>query len=298
MSCQIDTSVMALRELKLKNINNIIYKLVNYMNAIIYCSDNQVNNNMTNLKELIKHLILFNNNDGAYSQTTSDIGNGKMFLNFSYLPVFLQAYLLSYDIFTKYEKNMVNKYIRKMYFLIKQLMMSKINNWRFGYGRIALLVGYILNDKDIYTNGLEIINFSFRKIDINTGFIWSEMDRGHRTLVYNCKSANFICDSLYFMINTSNIKLNDNVLKKVNSFANLIISTAMMRNTNNVNSKNTIIENNKYKTYTKFDQEVPRNRSLSFINYDFVYNILNSTNKTYINVDNMLINSGPLAIGQ
>ena len=222
-----------------------------------------------------------------------------MFLNFSYLPVFLQAYLLSYDIFTKYQQNNVKEYIKYMYELIKNLMMSKKNNWRFGYGRIALLCGYILNDIKIYTNGLEIINYSFKSIDIKQGFIKPEMDRGSKTLVYNCKSANFICDSLYFMINTSNKILNDDILEKVKAFTNLIILT-INNKTKIVNDKTVIDEENEYQKATKFEQEVPGSKSLNFIDYDFVYNVLNKQNQKYIDVlySNNVINSSPLAIGE
>jgi len=274
-----------------------ILKLLNdNLNGIMFCSDNQVNNYKNNLKQIVYYLA----DKKFYSKTDQKMNEGQMYLNFSYLPIFLQSYMLAYDIFPK--NNIVTNYITSMYFLLEYNMMGKKNNWKFGYGRLALLCGYILNNEKIYNNGVNILNYAFTQINTD-GFILSEMTRGGKTLIYNCKSANFICDSLYYLINTSNFKLNDIIIKYIKAFTNLIVSTFMMK-TENIDGIYYISENNKYQINTKAKQEAIHNQELNFLRYDFVYNTLTDTNKNYINnnitilYSKNIINSSPLAIGR
>jgi len=299
-SCHLDPSVKEERSKRLKTIEQIIDIFSSYMNNILFCNDTQVYDYKKNIQSLLIYLAT----NKFYSKTTSKMENGQMYLTFSYLPKFLQAYLLSYDLFNDDDKKLIHTYIKTMYYLINKTMMGKTNNWRFGYGRIALLCGYILNDNIIYKNGLNILKYSLTQI--KNGFILSEMDRGGRSLIYNCKSANFICDSLYFITNTSNfitttsnIKLYKNIIKKVTLFTNLIISTAMKPTNDKL-----VIAQNEYETYTNAAQEKVNMSGLNFINYDLVYNTLNTNNKEYIdnNITQLykkrIINPSPLAIGK
>jgi len=293
--CHLDKAALPIRAKILTNINKIRDLFSSYLDGLIYCSDSQVNNYINNLKKLITYLA----SKKFYNKTISDMREGQMYLNFTYLPAFLQGYLLIYDNFQKTEKSMISAYIKQMYLLIKNNMMSQRNNWKYGYGRLSLLCGYIFNDKTIYKNGLDILNYAFTQIDKN-GLILSEMNRGSRALIYNCKSANFICDSLYFMINTSNIKFNNNITNGVTSFANLIVSTVMKKSAT-VKRELTVIETNIYETTTKLQQEAPTKEGvLNFIHYSFVLSALNKTNKQYIDSifdSTTLIDDSPLAIG-
>ena len=292
--CVKDKSGNALSEKLLVNIRNIIKLLLDNLNSTVICNETQIIDYKNNLKDIIIYLSTNNAYTKTYNLHIYKNYQGQLFLNFSYLPVFLQAYIISYNIFNNNQKNIVNKYIKSIYLLIRNEMMKRPNNWKIGFGRNSILCGYILNDKKIYNDGIDIFEYACKEIDINSGLFLTEMTRGNLNFVYNIKTANFVCDLYYFIKNTSNINFNNNIFDYIKSFSNVIASTAF-KNT----VKKIIIEDNIYEQYAKMKQENVRKGLLNFLLYDFVYKQLNDENKK--NIDNLMLDNSvafnPFLIG-
>jgi hypothetical protein len=166
----------------------------------------------------------------------------------------------------------------------------------YAYARVCFLCGYILNDKIIYQDGLDILNFAFGQIN-NNGLILTEMNQGNMSLIYNCVAANYLCDSLYIMINTSTLKTN-NFAAGIKLFTNAIVNAARLKSgmLKDKGEYPFILEKNIYETYTKVQQINPINVRgmpglLNFVNYNFVYGTLSATPKKYVDTNQTRLNN-------
>jgi hypothetical protein len=215
--------------------------------------------------------------NNAYLKTNQKNAESLMYLNFSFLPFICQGYLLTSDTFSNNEKTIFIKYIYNIYDLIEDSMMSKKNNWKFGFGRCCLLCGIIIDSTKIYNQGLDILKYTFSTID-KDGFMKTEMDRGHKSTIYNFKSACFLFDMIYF----ANKSLSKDEKDKISDVANNLINSYIYDN----DSNNKTIS--KYHQKTKEEQQPLKIHNISkFLNYDFVINNLNKENKEFItnNID-------------
>ena len=153
-----------------------------------------------------------------------------------------------------------------------------------------------MKDDSKFKDGTDILNYAFTQI-LNNGTIKSENDRGQKVFIYNCKAANFIFDMINLVNHTSptTLKLSNDENKKVTNVVNLILTTYFNKLSGNTKAKDL------YEEITDAEQEGARD--LSFLNYDFVQELLNSTNKEKVttNKDDLIQKNlwrvDPLAIG-
>jgi len=267
-SCHVDEKMRPIREQRMKQIINVTNILQKYMGNLIYCNENIVSSYKSCIKNLLMHVV----SNNAYLKTNKNNSESLMYLNFSFLPFICQGYLLTSDAFNNNEKTLFKKYIYNIYDLIEDEMMSKKNNWKFGFGRCCLLCGIIIDNQKIYNQGLDILKYTFSTVD-NDGFMKTEMDRGHRSTIYNFKSACFLFD----MINFANKSLSKNEKDKVYDIANNLVNSYIYDNDPNNKTKS------KYQQKTKVEQQ-PLNLDAIFkiLNYEFVINNLNKENKQFI----------------
>jgi hypothetical protein len=281
-----------LRKEATANIDKIVDAIERYAEGLIYCDYEFVSSYKSAIKTLLRFLV----NNNAYTETGKDEDEALMYLNFSFISKFCQSYLLVKDIFTDKEEVNCNKYLREIYVLIRPVMLSKVNNWRFGLGRASYLLSAILQDDNMFEDGKNILKFALQNINDN-GTIKSEMDRKQRSYVYNVKAANFIFDMLSIRNKIMDSNNSSDETTSIEDVVNLIFSVY------NVNEKLTG-EDNLYAKITKLDQEMPDNKgNFNFTNYNFVQNELSEKNTKKLNemkptmVKNGIIDESPLAMG-
>jgi len=287
-SCQIDEKNLPLRKERIANVKKITDLLLNSMNNLIYCNDNIVDS----YKLCIKNLLIYISSNNTYLDTKQSMDEGLMYLNFYFLPYICQGYLLTFDIFNEEEEKTFKNYIQKLYDIIDNRMLSRKNNWKFGFGRCCFLCGIIIDNSKIYNQGLDILDYTLSTID-NDGFFTTEMDRGIKVALYNSKSACFLFDMIYFRNISLSKKISSIEENKISIIANNIINTYIYDN--DTNNKTINIYEKKINV-----KQLPLKIDIiaNFLNYDFVINNLNESNKNYIKNDTEIQKKyNPLEIG-
>ena len=282
----INTENRAIRVKLKENLDNITSDLNDYMNGLIKCNDTYVND--YNL--CIKQMLLYLSNNNFYGQTDDTMPEGQLNLNFLYLPILCQAYLVSNtnSNFNSNEQTIFKNYISKMYYLINNNMMSASNNLKIGYGRLGFLCFFITNNNNMYKDGMNVLNYAISKCN-DDGTIETEMGRQKKSYIYNNKSANFICDLFYFR----NTELSQNEFNKIKLVTNLILDT-FEDSTDYTDGRDL------YSKKTRYGPQEMVGSGLGYLNYKFIINTLSDSNKIKV-IDlynKRRISTNPFAIGE
>lgn len=279
-------------ELK-KNMLNITDDLGKYMDNLIICKDKYVDE--YNL--CIKQMLLYLANNNFFAETTRDMFEGLLNINFEYVPIICQAYLVSNSNsnFNSDEQTIIKDYITRLYDMLNKKMMPQDdngnvsgNNLTYGYGRLGFLCYFITNNQYMYDDAMKILKYGMTETN-DDGTIRSEMGRQTSSYIYNVKAANFFCDMFYFR-NTNLSTIENNKLK---SISNLILDTFDYH-------QEFTDGNDKYSKKTNHGpQKMIGDSSFKSIHYDFIINILSDSSKEKMTqiYNKGWMDTSPFAIG-